>query len=148
MRQINTSAILAITVPRATPVTPSFGSPNRPKIKVALQNTLTQSDTMYVTEGSIIFPTLRRALMKTWENPINIKENEITFKYSLPAAIVSGLFVKIFMIVVGMEKEITKNTRETISEIRSARPRIFSTVFLSPFPQYWAHKTEVPVAIP
>ena len=26
MRQINTSAILAITVPRATPVTPSFGS--------------------------------------------------------------------------------------------------------------------------
>ena len=31
MRQINTSAILAITVPRATPVTPSFGSPNRAK---------------------------------------------------------------------------------------------------------------------
>ena len=86
--------------------------------------------------------------MKICEKPINIKENEITFKYSLPAAIVSGLFVKIFMIVVGMEKELMKNTRETISEIRSARPRIFSTVFLSPFPQYWAHKTEVPVAMP
>ena len=56
--------------------------------------------------------------MKICEKPINIKENEITFKYSLPAAIVSGLFVKIFMIVVGMEKEIMKNTRETISEIR------------------------------
>ena len=65
MRQINTSAILAITVPRATPVTPSFGSPNNPKIKDALQSTLTQRDTMYVTEGIIIFPTLRRALIKT-----------------------------------------------------------------------------------
>ena len=47
-----------------------------------------------------------------------------------------------------IEKEIKKNTREIISELRSAKPRIFSTVFLSPFPQYWAHKTEVPVAIP
>ena len=79
---------------------------------------------------------------------LSINENEITLKYSLPAAIVSGLLVKIFMIVVGIEKEITKNTRETISEIRSAKPRILSTVFLSPFPQYCAHKTEAPVAIP
>ena len=67
---------------------------------------------------------------------------------SPPAVIVSGLFVKNFMIVVGMVKEIAKNTIETIREILSARLRILSTVFLSPFPQYWAHKTEVPVAIP
>ena len=131
MRQISTSVILAMTVPRATPVTPSFGSPNSPKIKVALQITLTHSETMYVTEGSIIFPMLRRALIKTWENPININENEITLKYSLPAAIVSGLLVKIFMIVVGIEKEITKNTREKISEIRSARPRIAANAELA-----------------
>ena len=148
MRQINTSVILAITVPSATPVTPSFGNPNRPKINVALQSTLTQRETLYVTEGNIIFPILRSALIKTCENPININENEITFKYSLPAAIVSGLFVKIFITVTGIVKEITKNISETISEIRSARPRILSTVFLSPFPQYWAHRTEVPVAIP
>lgn len=128
--------IRAITVPRATPVTPSFGNPNRPKIKVALQSTLTHKETMYVIEGSIIFPILRRALIKTCENPININENEITFKYSLPAAIVPGLFVKILHNLVGMVNETTKNIRETISEICSARPRIFSTVFLSPFPQY------------
>ena len=60
---------------------------------------------------------------------MNINENEITLKYSLPAATVSGLFVKIFMIVVGIANETAKNTRETISEIRSARPRIFSTVY-------------------
>ena len=71
-----------------------------------------------------------------------------TLKYSLPAAIVSGLSVKIFITVVGMEKEIRKNIREIIKVHRSAKPRIFSTVFLSPFPQYWAHKTDVPVAIP
>lgn len=79
---------------------------------------------------------------------MNKNENEITFRYSLPAAIVSGLFVKIFIIAVGIVKEITKNIIEIIRDIRSARPRIVSTVFLSPFPQYWAHKTEVPVAIP
>ena len=62
---MSTSTILAITVPRATPVTPSFGSPNRPKINVALQSTLTQRETTYVTEGNIIFPILRRALIKT-----------------------------------------------------------------------------------
>ena len=67
---------------------------------------------------------------------------------SPPAVIVSRLFVKNFMIAVGMVKEIAKNTIETIREILSARLRILSTVFLSPFPQYWAHKTEVPVAIP
>ena len=137
-----------MTVPSATPVTPSFGRPNNPKIKVALQNTFTQRETIYVTDGSMIFPMLRRALIKICENPMNTNENEITFRYSLPAAIVSGLFVKIFIIAVGIVKEITKNIREIIREIRSARPRIFSTVFLSPFPQYWAHKTEVPVAIP
>ena len=96
----------------------------------------------------MIFPMLRSALIKICENPMNTNENEITFRYSLPAAIVSGLFVKIFIIDVGIVKEITKNIREIIREIRSASPRIFSTVFLSPFPQYWAHKTEVPVAIP
>ena len=96
----------------------------------------------------MIFPMLRSALIKICENPMNTNENEITFRYSLPVAIVSGLFVKIFIIAVGIVKEITKNIREIIREIRSARPRIFSTVFLSPFPQYWAHKTEVPVAIP
>ena len=76
---------------------------------------------------------------------LSINENEITLKYSLPVAIVSGLLVKIFMIVVGIEKEITKNTRETISEIRSARPRILSTVFLSPFPQYCAARVVAPI---
>ena len=96
----------------------------------------------------MIFPMLRRALINTWENPINTNEKEITLRYSPPEAIVSGLLVKIFIIVVGMAKEIAKNIIETISEIRSARPSILSTVFLSPFPQYWAHKTEVPAAIP
>ena len=79
---------------------------------------------------------------------MNTNENEITFRYSLPAAIVSGLFVKMLMIVAGIAKEIMKNIREIIKVHRSAKPRIFSTVFLSPFPQYWAHKTDVPVAIP
>ena len=89
-------------------------------------------------------------LLKWFESGSDIltRENETTLKYSLPAAIVSGLFVKILMIVVGMKNEIMKNIKELISDIRSARPRIFSTVFLSPFPQYWAHNTEVPVAIP
>ena len=44
---------------------------------MALQSTLTQRETMYVIEGSIIFPILRRALIKTCENPININENEM-----------------------------------------------------------------------
>ena len=96
-------------MPSATPVTPSFGRPNNPKIKDALQSTLTQSETIYVTDGSMIFPMLRRELIKICENPMNKNENEITFRYSLPAAIVSGLFVKIFIIAVGIVKEITKN---------------------------------------
>ena len=41
---------------------------------------------------------------------MNKNENEITFRYSLPAAIVSGLFVKMLMIVAGIAKEIMKNT--------------------------------------
>ena len=43
---------------------------------------------------------------------MNTNENEITFRYSLPAAIVSGLFVKIFIIAVGIGKEKQKYKRD------------------------------------
>jgi len=88
---------------------------NNPKIKDALQSTLTQSETIYVTDGSMIFPMLRRELIKICENPMNKNENEITFRYSLPAAIVSGLFVKIFM---------GKGDKKTVEKILGLAERI------------------------
>ena len=148
IRQIKTSTIRAITVPRATPVTPSFGSPNNPNINEALQTTFTQSEMMYIVEGRRTFPTLLSALINICENPIKINEKEITLRYWLPAAIVSGLLVNIPIIEAGKEKDITKKTSDTIMDRRSARPIIFSTVLLSPFPKYWAHKTEVPAESP
>ena len=50
--------------------------------------------------------------------------------------IVSIIFFVVSFTMPTMVNETTKNIIETISEVRSARPRIFSTVFLSPFPQY------------
>ena len=76
------------------------------------------------------------------------KEKDTTFRYSLPARMVSGLSVNKRIMVSGIEKEIAKNRSEIIMDNLSAKPMIFSMVFLSPLPQYWAHRTEVPVARP
>ena len=99
-------------------------------------------------EGRAIFPILLSALMNTCENPINIKENEITLKYLVPTVIVSVLLVNIFIMTSGNVNEIAKNTNEIMIDRNSAMPSIFSTVCLSPFPKYCAHKTDVPIESP
>ena len=99
MRQINTSAILAITVPRATPVTPSFGSPNRPKIKVALQNTIAAgSEYLKVISFSFMFMGFSQVFMSALRSVGKIMLPSVTYIVSLcvnvfcNATFIFGLF--------------------------------------------------------
>ena len=66
----------------------------------------------------MIFPMLRSALIKICENPMNTNENEITFRYSLPAAIVSGPVSYTHLDVYKRQEELTPTLlREFVEKI-------------------------------
>ena len=61
---------------------------------------------------------------------------------------VSGLLVNSLIIAPGKKKDMEKKISEIRITTLEARPRILSTVCLSPFPQYCAHNTLVPADSP
>jgi len=108
----------------------------------------TTSDTTETTDGNTTFPILLSALKYTCEIAINTSETERTRKYNLPISIVSGLSVNKRIIVPGNAMDAKVKISAMVIPILAAMPIIFSTAFLSSLPQYWAHITDVAVAIP
>ena len=58
------STILAISVPRAAPLTPISGAPSLPKINIQLQKIFIKNEQQLEISGTLAFPTLLSMILE------------------------------------------------------------------------------------